>query len=207
MTPKYWSIQEASRQLAVPPPVVRRWIHTGQLTAIRLGGSQGHRRILYDDIVRLANALGKPAPDPFQPVDPEATYPLEEAAAYLGVSPRFLWNQGLSLRQGGTVTGSDILGWETVLYGDQPMEEGEAPMMHHKMGRGPRHGNWGANALYDGPGFGPWGADWDEMRPHSILWLRSMKRHLEARKADIEDRLAWVEAQLAKAEAEPSEDR
>ncbi|MCY0885495.1 MAG: hypothetical protein OWV35_06365, partial [Firmicutes bacterium] len=158
-------------------------------------------------------------------------YRVEEAAAYLGVSPRFLWNAGFLSSQRGFLTGADILALETSLYapagegtawlpataGAETPEGGEERMHHHGMhgemrggvGRsfmgGPMAGGPMAARAWAGRG-GPCWEDWDENEPHSVLWLRSLKRHLEARKADIEDRLAWVEEALRKAESAGSQE-
>ncbi|MDA8205788.1 MAG: excisionase [Thermaerobacter sp.] len=187
----------------MPAPTLRRWVQNGDVTAFRLSEG-GHRRVPYDEVVRLSKKLDRESPPLLEPIRGSDTYRVEDAAEYLGVSARFLRDQGLSLSQGGTVTGADILGWEALLYTADWIEpegwKGEIGMPrygmhHHAMGRGPD-----SFGMHDGPGFGPWEVDWDDRRPHSVLWLRSMKRHLEARKADIEDRLEWVEDQLNKAQ-------
>lgn len=202
MTPKYWTVQEAAQTLGVAPPTLRRWIERGELQVRRLPGRSGHRRIPYEEVARIAETIQQNLPQ-CPPVSRDTSYSLADAAHYLGVSPRFLWNLGLSLRQGGMVTGADILGWENILYPAPSEIEGDLSdmSMHHKMGRGPM------GAMHDGEGrhFGPWDTDWDETRPHSVLWLRSMKRHIEARMADLKDRLEWVENELAKAEQDKSQ--
>jgi excisionase family DNA binding protein len=203
MVPKYWPIQRVSRELQVPAPTLRRWIENGSVHAYRLADG-GHRRLPYDEVARLARELRRGELPKAGEIQPSHTYRLDEAAEYLGVSARFLWNQRLSLSQGGTVTGSDVLAWEALLYSDETEEmaeedgfglKGDGEMSGygmHRHGPGPRS---------EGFGWGPRHMEWDdEHRPHSALWLRSMKRHLEARKADIEDRLDWVEEQLRKAE-------
>lgn len=204
MVPKYWSIHRVSDELQVPAPTLRRWIDNGTVHAFRLSDG-GHRRLPYDEVARLARELGHAELPKVSAIWPHHSYRLDEAAEYLGVSTRFLWNQRLSLSQGGTVTGSDVLAWEALLYAEETEEfaepesmalKGEVDMSGYGMHRhGPRS---------EGFGFGPGRMDWDDdHRPHSALWLRSMKRHLEARKADIEDRLEWVEEQLRKAEEHP----
>ncbi|PSR22796.1 MAG: excisionase [Sulfobacillus acidophilus] len=204
MVPKYWPIQRVSRELQVPAPTLRRWIENGSVHAYRLADG-GHRRVPYEEVARLAKELGQGQLAAASEIRPDHTYRLEEAAEYLGVSSRFLWNQRLSLSQGGQVTGSDVLAWEALLYSDETEDIGETDSFGlegdgemsgygmHRHGPGPRGGGFG---------WGPRHMDWDEEdhRAHSALWLRSMKRHLEARKADIEDRLNWVEEQLRKSE-------
>ncbi|MCY0880000.1 MAG: excisionase family DNA-binding protein [Firmicutes bacterium] len=214
MVPKYWSVQEVCEALNVRPPTLRRWLVTGEVQSLRLSGGS-HRRIPYDEVARLAKVVGQAIPA-LEPLKPDGRYRLEEAATYLGVSVRFLRNQELSLTQGGEVTGSDILGWEAVLYRSEEettkisladewaREDEEDTMSHYGMHRR-GHGPMGGRGFYGGPGWGPWDHEDDSDRPHSVLWLRSMKRHLEARKADIEDRLAWVEEQLKRAEKNPGE--
>jgi excisionase family DNA binding protein len=208
VVPKYWSVQAVCEALDLRPVTLRRWLVTGEVQSVRLGQGS-HRRIPYDEVQRLANTVGKSIPA-LEPLQADARYRLDDAAIYLGVSMRFLRNQELSLTQGGEVTGSDILGWESVLYrpgdsseaaSDDDWGMGEEDIMSHygmhRHGRGPM----GGRGFYGGP----WDSYDEVERPHSVLWLRSMKRHLEARKADIEDRLAWVEEQLQRTEKDRPE--
>ena len=214
MQSKYWSIHQVASALSVNPATLRRWIQDGMVGAVRLGGT-GHRRIRYDELARMAQERAETPWPSLIPLDPARRYNVAEAARYLGVSARFLWNSKLLLTQGGEVTGGDILGWEPILYPDpanrknaeQNWQEGEDMMgrygMHH---HGPGPMGMSSFGPEEGAGrFGPWDAEWDDSRPHSVLWLRSMKRHLETRKADIDDRLEWVETQLKKAEGRASD--
>ena len=202
MVPKYWTIQQVAERLAMPAPTVRLWVKEGRIKAFRL--QSGHRRIGHDELDRLCRALGRPNLPMLATLDATQSYRLEEASEYLGISARYLRNSGLSLSQGGTVTGGDIASWETMLYRtDETPEhdqEGDEEMPHF----GPHHRNFEGGPegffMHRGPWFGPFANGWDDDRPHSVLWLRSMKRHLEAQKADIEDRLQWVEEELKKAE-------
>lgn len=222
MERKYWPLEMVARRLGLKPPTLRRWVDEGRIRAVRLGGTGGHRRIPYQEVARLAAERGEPQWPPLEAPDPAARYRVGEAAFYLGVSPRFLWNAGFLASQGGLLTGADILALESSLYdpgaqatpvGPEPWpaeddtEGGEDIMHGHHgmhggmrggMGRGSMGGPMAASA-WGGRG-GPCWQDWDAEDSHSVLWLRSMKRHLEARKADIEDRLAWVEEALKKAE-------
>lgn len=218
MQQKYWSILEAAHRLGLRPSTLRRWVEEGRVLAVRLAGPGGHRRIPYMELALLAEQRGETWP-PLEPLVPDASYRVADAARYLGVSARFLWNTGLLESQGGKLTGADLLALENAIYaadnGMAPLRQatqdtrtegkGSRMMMRHgmgPMGRVPtgRMGPWWMGAF--GPGAGPhaWWSDWEEEVPHSALWLRSMKRHLEAMRADIEDRLRWVEEQLRRRE-------
>ena len=207
---KYLRVHEAADVLDLAPPTIRWYSLQGRLPAYRVGQGHGpgHRRFRYDDVARLADELGRPLPG-----DPPKTWPegarigREEAARYLGLSTRFLKDAGY-LPDAATLSTAELEALEAQIY-PGPAEPGQGPGqedtmrgMHGMHGMGRMGGTGGM-----GQGRGPRGTGWqtdaaplDRLDAMDELALRSLKRHLEAAKADIEDQLAEVERRLSPSE-------
>lgn len=210
--PKYLRMGEVAELLGVAPPTVRWYALQGRLPAYRVGrgSGPGHRRFRYADVAQLGAELGKDLPPWEAPAWP-ADEPIRrhDAARFLGVSSRFLVDAGY---WPGTdaVSAGELDALERQLYpapSNVGPEEGRMDAMHgmHGMhGMQGRHGGYGPEAGMGRGGRGP-GAGYGQgfmsrLDELDALALRSLKRHLEAEKADLEDRLAEVEHRLSRAD-------
>lgn len=203
---KYLRIGEAARMLGVGPGRIRMLAASGKLPTLRVG-TGGHRRIPAAAVAAMQNLEGS-AMELMTPVA-DNIYTVEEAAHYLGVTARFLWNSGWLASQRGKLTGAEIQTLEQGLYGPEPdpigdsagdrEQEGGAHHMNRGMG-GPFGGGW--EMMWDILGNAPWRNFWnpdeDGSHRYSELGLRSMKRHLEAARDNLDDRIQWIDEQLKK---------
>lgn len=190
MPRRYLRVNEAAELLGVAPVTVRWYAAQGKLPVYRVGRGIGHRRFRYADVEHLALTLDRVIESEW-PWDRSIPVTRQMAAQYLGLSSRYLSEEG-HWPSGETRSFAELEALEVVIY-KEPQREGRAPGkkeedmwdtqgmgMHHRHG----HGRGGC------PGRG-WMRS-ETLEEADSLTLRSMKRHLEAAKADIEDRLAEI---------------
>ncbi|PSR27068.1 MAG: hypothetical protein C7B47_09160 [Sulfobacillus thermosulfidooxidans] len=205
----YLRVQEVAMLLGVSPATVRWYANQYHLPSYRIGQGQiHHRRFKYDDVQRLALKLGKALP-PEPQWDSTLPFSLQDAALYLGLSVKFLMTGGY-VKAGEQITRERLEHLEAAIYHldtDHPDQNGdgalgniakeeEIPMMMNKMGCQHR-GNHGMHAMGGAMGRRPGMMSNPFYDPEDLLSLKSMKRHLEAQKADIEDRIAEIEKLIA----------
>lgn len=205
----YLRVSDAAALLRVAPVTVRSYCARGYLNAYRIGrGSVAHRRLPYQQVEALANALRRSLP-PTEWLEGDLL-DQDEVATFLGLSVRYLRDEGL-LQPGQRLTFEQLKSLESTIYG-RAGRESEAStmqgMQHQGMGMGRMAGAQGS-CCGMGPGCGPkWMAtsaiaEWENA---DTLTLRSWKRHLEALKADIQDRLSKLEHLLARSKSSPDDD-
>lgn len=199
---RYLRVGEAAELLRLAPATVRWYALQGRLPAYRVGQGPGpgHRRFRFDDVAALARELGAEAPNGPAAPRPGSTVDRQQAAAYLGLSDRFLKEAGL-WPQGDTLTAEELTALERRIY---PAPANLGPEEENMHGRhGPR---WYDPRWSDPRWHGGCRGGWlEELEDVDALALRSIKRHLEARKADLEDRLAEVDKRLRRVEGEGPE--
>ena len=215
----YLRVQEAASLLGVAPPTIRWYCGQGMLPAYWIGrGQTGHRRFLYADVARLGKRLGRIVPAE-RAWDPDARLTLREAAEYLGLSDKFLVGAGFAA-SGAGMSWAELKDLERAVYGDGAgvdsgeretgEEGGESEVEHEEANMRERHGDRrpghharrgpGAWWMQGASACEPWQAParWrtEEVDPADLLALKSAKRHLEARRADLEDQIAELTRQI-----------
>jgi len=65
--PRIFSSRQVGKMVGADPSSVNRWIDSGRLKAYRTPG--GHRRVLYDDLMRFLGEWGIPMPDELKPTN------------------------------------------------------------------------------------------------------------------------------------------